>query len=212
MATLFDFKKEFKALYQPPTKPQLIDVPEMVFIMVDGKGDPNTSTEYQDAMALLFGLSYGIKMSKKNATVPEGYFDFVVCPLEGFWWGEEGLFDGTSIQDKDKFCWTAMIRQPEFVTPEVFASTQQTLARKKPELDVSLARLVKLTEGLCAQIMHIGSYDDEPQSIELLERFIIASGYRNDISDSRRHHEIYLGDPRKTAPEKRKTVIRHPIA
>ena len=212
MANLFDFKKEYKALYLPPTKPQLIDVPEMVFIMVDGNGDPNNSAEYQHALALLYGLSYTIKMSRKNGSEPEGFYEFVVPPLEGFWWGEEGLFDSSQSLDKGRFCWTSMIRQPEFVTPEVFASMQQVLSKKKPELDVSLARLETMTEGACAQIMHIGSYDDEPASIDMLEHFITESGFRNDISASRRHHEIYLNDPRKTAPEKRKTVIRHPIA
>ncbi len=211
MAGAFDFKKEYKDLYLPKAKPNVIDVPDMVFIMVDGKGNPNTSGAYKNALEILYGLSYSIKMSKMSGTQPKGYFEYVVPPLEGLWWGEDGYFDGTNITDKDKLCWTSMIRQPEFVTQEVFESAKQVLNKKKPELDLTLARLVSYTEGLCAQIMHIGSYDDEPATIGVLERFIVESGYKNDISENRKHHEIYLGDPRKTAPEKLKTVIRQPI-
>ena len=211
MAGAFDYKKEQKDLYFPKAKPSIIDVPEMLFIMIDGKGNPNTSSEYEKALEILYGLSYSIKMSKKSGTQPENYFDYVVPPLEGLWWGEAGYFDGLNITDKDKLCWTSMIRQPEFVTQEVFEKAKQSLGKKKPELDLSLARLVSFNEGLCAQIMHIGSYDDEPATITVLEKHIIESGYKNDISEIRRHHEIYLSDPRKTAPEKLKTVIRHPI-
>ena len=189
----------------------MIDVPEMVFIMIDGKGNPNTSSAYKNALEILYGLSYSIKMSKMSGTQPKNYFEYVVPPLEGLWWGEDGYFDGTNITDKDKLYWTSMIRQPEFVTQEVFELAKQALSKKKPELDLTLARLVSFTEGLSAQIMHIGSYDDEPASIGVLESFIVDSGHKNDISDSRKHHEIYLSDPRKTAPEKLKTVIRHPI-
>lgn len=211
MAGTFDFKKEYKDLYMPGAKPSIIDVPEMVFIMVDGQGDPNTSEAYQNAIGALYGLSWSIKMSKMSGEVPEGYFDYVVPPLEGLWSGEDGYFDGRSITDKSKFHWTSMIRQPEFVTPAVFEQARRTLTKKKPDLDLSMARLERFTEGLCAQVMHSGSYDAEPLTIEALEAFVTVSGYQNDISDARRHHEIYLGDPRKTAPEKRKTVIRHPI-
>ena len=212
MAGAFDFKKEYKDLYLPKAKPAVIDVPEMVFIMVDGKGDPNTSDAYKTALEILYGLSYSIKMSKMGGARPNGYFEYVVPSLEGLWWGADGYFDGTNIINKDKLCWTSMIRQPEFVTEEVFESSKKALNKKKPELDLSLSRLVTFTEGLCAQIMHIGSYDDEPATIEVLEQFIAESDYKNDISEGRKHHEIYLGDPRKTAPEKLKTVIRHPIA
>ena len=212
MAGAYDFKKEFKDLYLPGATPCVIAVPQMLFIMVDGKGDPNTSEEYRTALEILYGLSYAIKMSKMSGTQPEGYFEYVVAPLEGLWWGEEEVFDGTNITDKDQFCWTSMIRQPGFVTQDVFESAKQALQKKKTALDLSPARFVSFTEGLCAQIMHTGSYDDEPGTIEVLERFITDAGYRNDISDNRRHHEIYLNDPRKTAPEKRKTVIRHPIS
>ena len=211
MAKVFDFKKEFKDLYLPKTKASVVDVPKMLFIMVDGKGNPNTSKEYKNALEVLYGISYAIKMSKMTGTQPEGYFDYVVSPLEGLWWGEDGYFDGKSIVDKDKLHWTSMIRQPDFVTQEVFNEAKRVLSKKKPEIDLSIARLVSFTEGLCAQIMHIGSYDDEPATIEALNQFIINEGYINDITEIRRHHEIYLSDPRKTLPEKLKTVIRHPI-
>jgi hypothetical protein len=206
----FDFKKEYKALYAPTTKPSVVDVPEMTFIMVDGKGDPNTSVAYKTALEVLYGLSYGIKMSKRGGAPPEGYFDFVVPPLEGLWWNAGGGVV-TDITDKDRFCWTSMIRQPDFVTPEVFENIKTAVAKKKAGLDLSLARLQKLSEGLCAQILHVGSYDDEPGSTAVLEQFIAVSGYVADFTNKRRHHEIYLGDPRKTAPEKLKTIIRYPV-
>lgn len=211
MAGVLDYKKEYKDLYMPKAAPGIIDVPEMLFIMVDGKGDPNTCEAYKNALEVLYGLSYSIKMSKKNGTAPEGYFEYVVLPLEGLWWGEAGVFGGANSTDKNKLCWTSMIRQPEFVTQEVFENAKQALNKKKPNLDLSLARLVSFTEGLSAQIMHRGSYDDEPATIRILEDFINESGYKNDISNLRKHHEIYLSDPRKLAPEKLKTVIRHPI-
>lgn len=207
----FDFKKEYKDLYMPKKKPSVIEVPEMVFIQVEGKGNPNTSTEYKNALEILYGLSYGIKMSKMSGTQPEGYFEYVVPPLEGLWWGEGTYFDGRNITDKDKFHWISMIRQPEFVTEEVFSLAKENLLRKKPELDFSHTNLVKFTEGLCCQIMHIGSYDDEPASIEKMDNFVIENGYLPDFEGGRRHHEIYLSDPRKTAPERLKTVIRHPV-
>ncbi|MDR1691992.1 MAG: GyrI-like domain-containing protein [Oscillospiraceae bacterium] len=205
-----DFKKERKDLYQPKTAPSVVDVPEMTFVAVDGSGNPNTSPEYKAALETLYGLSYGVKMSKMGGTQPEGYFDFVVPPLEGLWWFKDGGVV-TDILDKDSFCWTAMIRQPDFVNGGVFESARLALAKKKPDLDLSKARLMSFTEGLCAQIMHIGAYDDEPGTIAVLEKFIAESGYVPDFTGTRRHHEIYLGDPRKTAPEKLKTVIRYPI-
>ncbi len=211
MPDKFDYKKEYKDLYIPKTKPSIIEVPEMIFIMVDGKGNPNTCEEYKNAMEVLYGLSYSIKMSKMNGTQPKGYFEYVVPPLEGLWWVEDDNFDGINITDKDKFCWTSMIRQPEFVTIEVFETVKQALLKKKPELDFSTTRLSIYKEGLCAQIMHIGPYDDEPATIKVMEEFIVNEGYINDISIARLHHEIYLGDPRKNKPEKLKTVIRHPI-
>ncbi|HHU18591.1 MAG TPA: transcriptional regulator [Clostridiales bacterium] len=207
----FDFKKEYKELYLPKSKPIIIDVPTMRFIMIDGKGDPNTSEFYKASVEILYGLSYSIKMSKKSGNKPEGYFDYVVPPLEGLWWFEEEYFDGNVIGKKDKFNWTMMIRQPNFVTQHVFETAKAVLSKKKPELDTSVAHLEDFTEGLCAQVMHIGSYDDEQPTVEALEEFIKSQGYRTEMSGIRQHHEIYISDPRKTAPEKLKTVIRHPI-
>lgn len=206
-----DFKKEYKDLYQPKTKPSIIEIPEMIFIAIDGKGDPNTSSEYKETLEILYGLSFTIKMSKMNGTQPEGYFEYVVPPLEGLWYVDDAKFDGTNITDKSRFCWTSMIRQPEFVTEKVFENARNTLAKKKRELDLSNARLIKMTEGLCVQIMHKGAYDNEPESIAKMREFAETSGYTEDISDTRFHHEIYLSDPRRCAPENLKTVIRHPI-
>lgn len=222
----FDFKKEYKELYLPGKKPVIVEVPEMKFIMVQGNGNPNNSPAYQNAMNVLYGLSYSIKMSKRSGKQPEGYFDYVVPPLEGLWWEEGNSFDGYSVTDKEKFHWVSMIRQPDFVTEEVFFENLSGLKRKKPELDYSKVSFDSITEGLCAQILHMGSYDGEAGSIQRMEIFIQEAGYVTDISEVgkgsiprkevaknrlRLHHEIYLGDPRKTPPEKLKTVIRHPI-
>ena len=204
-----DYKKEYKDLYQPKTKPSIIDVPEMIFIAVDGEGNPNTCDEYKQAMEILYGLSFTIKMSKMNGTQPEGYFEYVVPPLEGLWWQDNT--DGIDYTRKDDFKWVSMIRQPEFVTEEVFERSKAVLKKKKPNLDLSKAWLMKITEGLCVQIMHKGSYDDEPASIEKMKQFAAENGYAEDFSEGRFHHEIYLSDPRKCAPEKLRTVIRHPI-
>lgn len=206
-----DYKKEYKDLYMPKNTPSIINVPKMIFIMVDGKGDPNTSKEYENAMNVLYGLSYTIKMSKMGNNNIEGYFDYVVPPLEGFWDGEEGYFDGLNIMDKSKFIWTSMIRQPEFVTKEVYNWALEQLKKKKPELDYSNVKYEVLEEGICVQIMHIGSYDAERESIAKMNEYIEKNGYANDFENGRRHHEIYLGDPRKTKPENLKTVIRHPV-
>ena len=206
---MIDYKKTQKDFYFPKTAPSVIEVPEMVFIMVDGEGDPNTSESYQTALEILYGLSYSIKMSKKSGAAPEGYFEYVVPPLEGLWWFKDG--GEMNVSKKDEYCWTSMIRQPEFVTEEVFEAAKTALAKKKPGLDSGRARLELFTEGLCAQVMHIGPYDEEPATIAGLYKFVGDSGYLVDLSETRRHHEIYLGDPRKIAPEKRKTVIRYPI-
>ena len=162
-------------------------------------------------MEILYGLSYTIKMSKMKGNQPAGYFEYVVPPLEGLWSVEGAEFDGLNITDKDKFCWTSMIRQPEFVTEEVFEWARGELQKKKPELDFSNTRLERYREGLCCQVMHFGPYDDEPATIAKMEEYIRDNGYITDITDLRRHHEIYLGDPRKTKPENLKTVIRHPV-
>lgn len=219
-----DYKKEFPDLYLPKKTPALVEVPEMVFLEVEGKGNPNTSEDYAQALELLYGLSYGIKMSLKFGTVPGELLEgtgiigdpavasgnYVVPPLEGLWWVEDADFDGRNITDKEKFCWFSMIRQPDSITEEVLAWAGEQLSKKKPGLDVSKAKLVRLAEGLCAQVLHVGPYDDEPETIERLECFIRDSGYETDFRD-RCHHEIYLGDPRRTAPERLKTVIRHPV-
>lgn len=215
----FDFKKEYRDLYLPKTKPSIVDVPAMGFIMVAGKGDPNEEGgEYQRAVGILYALTFAIKMSKMSGNQPEGYFEYVVPPLEGLWWNEGAPFNGITVKDKSAFSWISMIRQPEFVTPEVFEWAVAETARKKPEIDTSPARFEIYEEGLCAQIMHKGPYDDEPATIALLERFVEEQGYVNDFSDAqkpfpvaRRHHEIYLGDPRKSKPENMRTVLRHPV-
>jgi len=204
-----DYKKTEKEFYQPKTTPSIIDVPEMTFIVVEGIGDPNTSDAYKVALEILYGLSYSIKMSKMGGSVPDGYFEYVVPPLEGLWWSpDSGMVD---YSNKDSFCWTSMIRQPKFVTPEVFETAKITLAKKKPEHDTSKARLIKFAEGLCVQVMHVGSYDNELATVTAMERYVVDNGYAIDINDTRRHHEIYLSDPRKITPDKLKTVIRHPI-
>ena len=181
----------------------------MTFVTVDGKGNPNTSEEYQSAIEALYGLSYTIKMSKMSGAQPKGYYDFVVPPLEGLWW----LDDGSDywIKDKDRYCWTSMIRLPEFVNAAVFETAKNELARKKPHIDTSRARLLTFSEGLCVQAMHMGSYDDEPRTNDAIKTFIADNGYVSDICDTRRHHEIYLNDPRKVAPEKLRTILRHPV-
>jgi len=216
MASPFDFKKEDKQFYAPKTEPGIIEVPEMLFIQVDGSGNPNDpGGEYAAAISLLYSLSYTIKMNKKGPMVPAGFFEYVVPPLEGLWWyKDESTYD---VSKKDQLCWTAMIRQPEFVTLELFAWAQTQVGQKKPDLDPAKARLVRWTEGLCVQVMHLGPYDDEPQTVARMDAFIRQQGRSEDLSGvqpdgkKRRHHEIYLTDPSKTDPAKMKTVLRHPI-
>lgn len=208
--TTVDYKKLEKEYYIPKTKPEIIQIPKMKFLMVDGKGNPNTSKEYSEALEMLYGLSYAIKMTKKSGNTPVGYFDYVVPPLEGLWWTENDKYKGEGFLDKDKFLWTSMIRQPDFVTNEVFEKAKEALLKKKPQLNLSKVQLVDFEEGLCAQVMHLGPYDDEPATIAKLVNFVNEAGYVEDF-EVRKHHEIYLGDPRKTKPENLKTVIRHPV-
>lgn len=210
-----DYKKEYKDLYMPKKTPSIIEVPKMNFIMVKGKGDPNTSIEYKNAMEILYGLSFTIKMSKLSKDPLdkiEGYFEYVVPPLEGLWWIENEDFDGLNITDKNNLSWYSMIRQPEFVTKEVFEKAKEKLKIKKSDIDFSNTYFKEIQEGLCVQIMHMGSYDDESISIEKMNSFIKENGYENDFSKQRLHHEIYLSDPRRVKNiNNLKTVIRHPI-
>lgn len=206
----FDFKKEYKDLYMPKTEPSIVTVPEMKFIAVRGSGDPNTSAEYKQAMEILYGLSFTIKMSKMSGSQPDGYFEYVVPPLEGFWSVNYGIFDGLNITDKSKFHWISVIRQPDFVTESVFEQAKAE-AEKKKKTDMSKAEFIMVSEGLCVQSMHIGSYDSEPSTILKMREFAEKNGYSENFSDTRLHHEIYLSDPRRCDPERLKTVIRHPI-
>ncbi len=206
-----DYKKAYKNLYQPTAKPTAVNIPEMLFLAVDGRGDPNTCEAYQQALEILYGLSFTIKMSKMNGTQPAGYFEYVVPPLEGLWYADDACFDGLNITDKNLFRWTSMIRQPEFVTEQVLEQAKASLSRKKPALNLSAVRLMRWNEGLCVQMMHKGSYDDEPASILKIKEFVAQNGFAEDFSNNRFHHEIYLSDPRKCAPERLRTVIRHPV-
>lgn len=202
-----DYKKAYKDLYAPGTEPVKILVPNMTFIQVPGKGDPNTpGGEYKTAVELLYALTYTIKMNKSGA--PASYFEYVVPPLEGLWWFSDDVHD---IKRKDHYCWVSMIRQPEFFTQEVFAWACSEMVKKKPDVDVSKARLCDFEEGLCVQCMHLGPYDSEPVTVEKMDAFMRKQGLVEDFSDTRSHHEIYLSDPRKVSPAKMKTVLRHPV-
>lgn len=208
MADKLDYKKEYKDLYLPKQEPMLINVPKMQFIMVNGQGEPGGET-YQNAMQALYSLSFTIKMSKMTGMQPEDYFEYVVPPLEGLWWGKQGALDFTA--PKNTWLWTSMIRQPEFVTPEFFAWAKDECTQKKPEVAVSEARFEIFEEGLCVQIIHIGSYDDELRSMEKLAAFIEDNGLKDASDDVHKHHEIYLSDPRKTAVERLRMVLRVPV-
>jgi hypothetical protein len=207
MPEKFDFKKEYKDLYLPKDKPELIDVPAMNFLSVNGAGDPNGGS-YKEAVGILYSVTFTIKMSKMSGAQPEGYFEYVVPPLEGLWWCEDGPFD---FYKRDNWLWTSLIRQPEFVTEEVFDRAVQICKKKKPELDFSKARLETFEEGLCVQMLHKGPYASEPVSVELMKDFIVQNDLADDTGMIRKHHEIYLSDPTKTALEKLKTVLRHPV-
>lgn len=205
----FDYKKEYKEFYMPKNKPAIVDVPAMNYIAVRGKGDPNEENgEYKAAMSVLYGVAFTIKMSKLGEHRIEGYFDYVVPPLEGFWW-QEGR-EGIDYDRKDEFCWISLIRLPDFVTEADFNWAVEEATRKK-KADFSKAEFLRCNEGLCVQCMHIGAYDDEPATLALMDAYIAENGYETDITAARFHHEIYLSDARKVAPEKRKTVIRQPI-
>ena len=208
--TPFDYKKEYKALYLPKEMPSIVEVPSMQYAAVRGHGDPNEPDGvYGRAVAVLYGISYTIKMSYKGSRKVDGFFEYVVPPLEGFWWMEGGAPD-VDYRNKSGFNWISIIRVPEFVTEEVFAWAKEEAQRKKG-IDTSLAELITVSEGLCVQCLHIGSYNEEPATVAKMDHYRMEQGYENDISDLRRHHEIYLSDPRKVSPERMKTVIRHPV-
>lgn len=205
----FDFKKEYRDLYQPKATPSIIEVPSMRFLAVEGAGDPNESDgAYTHALNLLYGISYTLKMSYKTDYAIEGYYQYVVPPLEGFWW-QPGLA-GVDYASKASFHWVSVIRVPEFVSDADFAWAVETATAKK-KMDFSPVHLLTIDEGLCVQCMHVGPYDTEPKTVAAMHEFAATQGYAEDFSDVRRHHEIYLSDPRKAKPEALKTVVRHPI-
>ena len=205
----FDYKKEYKEYYMPKNTPQIVQVPKMNFLAVRGVGDPNEKGgAYQDAIGLLYGIAFTIKMSKKGSHKIDGYFDYVVPPLEGFWWQENT--QGLDYARKEDMHFISMIRLPDFVTKEDFEWAVQEATKKKKQ-DFSKVEFFSYEEGLCVQCMHIGAYDDEPATVDAMHRFMEEQGYALDITDQRMHHEIYLSDARRVAPEKLKTVVRHPI-
>ncbi len=205
----FDFKKEYREFYLPKNEPGLVLVPPMNYLAVRGKGDPNEEAgAYKLAIGQLYGVAYTIKMSKKSDHSIDGYFDYVVPPLEGLWW-QPGIMS-VDYARKDDFNWISLIRLPDFVTEDDFEWAKTEAAKKKKE-DFSAVEFFRYDEGLCVQCMHIGPYDDEPATVALMHDYLREPGYEPDITDQRLHHEIYLSDARKTAPEKLKTVIRHPV-
>lgn len=217
MTEKVDYRLSQKELYQPSREPGIIDVPKMLFLAVDGHGNPNeVGGEYQKALEILYALTFTIKMSSKSSTVLPGFFEYAVPPLEGLWWLADDK-DMDFFSHKERYRWTSMIRQPEFVTAEVLIWAMDEVHRKKPGVQAKKARLISFAEGLCVQAMHIGPYDKEPETLKKMDAFMLENGFISDVGaqlDSimrRRHHEIYLGDPRKTKPENRKTVLRHPV-
>ena len=205
----FDFKKEYKEFYMPKNKPEIVTVPPANYIAVRGKGNPNKEGgAYQQAVGILYAVAYTIKMSYKGTHKIDGFFEYVVPPLEGFWWQEN--VNGVDYSDKSSFNWISVLRLPDFVKKEDFDWAVQEAARKK-KMDCSPAEFLTIDEGLCVQMMHIGTYDEEPATVAAMDEFLSAGGYENDLRRDRLHHEIYLSDPRKTEASKQKTVIRHPI-
>ena len=205
----FDFKKEYKEFYLPKNKPEIVNVPTANYIAVRGKGNPNTPNgEYQQAISVLYAVAYTLKMSYKTDYKIKGFFEYVVPPLEGFWWQEN--VSGVDYGNKDSFNWISVIRLPDFITKTDFEWAVENASKKK-KLDCSKAEFITIDEGLCVQIMHIGPFDNEPETVAIMDAFLEENGYENDINEKRLHHEIYMSDARKVAPEKWKTVIRHPI-
>lgn len=205
----FDFKKEYREFYMPKNRPEIVNVPKANYIAVKGTGDPNEDGgAYRQSIAVLYSIAYTLKMSYMTDYRIEGFFDYVVPPLEGFWWQDNA--EGFDYNDKSAFNWISVIRLPDFITRKDFEWAVETATRKK-KLDCSSAEFVTIAEGLCVQIMHIGPFDNEPATIALMDEYLAENGYVNDFSETRLHHEIYMSDVRKVAPEKWKTVIRHPV-
>jgi hypothetical protein len=209
MAEAKDYKKERKDLYAPKTTPHIIEIPEMQFIAVEGRGNPNDGDgEYKKAVEVLYNVQYTIKMSKNGKSAPDGFFDYVVPPLEGLWWLDKN--ENSAWENKSKYCWISLIRLPEFVNEKVLEWACGEVQKKK-NLDTQKAKILKITDGLCVQCMHIGSYNDEPKTLKAMEEFATKNGFKTDVNETRRHHEIYLSDPRKTEASKLKTVLRIPV-
>ncbi len=205
----FDFKKEYKEFYLPKNKPQIVNVPKANYIAIRGQGNPNEEGgAYKQAIGILYAVAYTLKMSYKTDYKIDGFYEYVVPPLEGFWW-QDGIC-GVDYSKKDEFNWISIIRLPDFVTRENFDWAVKTASEKK-KIDCSKAEFLTIEEGLCVQIMHIGSFDDEPASLEKMDKYLEENCYAKDFSDTRLHHEIYLSDPRKSTSDKQKTVIRHPV-
>lgn len=206
---VFDFKKEYKDLYGVKSIPTIINVPKANYIAVRGQGNPNDkSGEYQEAIGILYTVAYTLKMSYKTDYKIEGYYEYVVPPLEGFWW-QEGI-KGVDYQNKSSFQWISVIRLPDFISKKDVEWAIKTIYQKK-KMDCSKAKFITIEEGLCVQMLHVGPYDDEPTTIAIMNEYLKENGYEEDFSSTRLHHEIYLSDPRRVAPEKWKTIIRHPI-
>ena len=205
----FDFKKEYKEFYMPKSKPEIVNVPRANYIAVRGKGDPNEEGgAYQESISILYSVAYTLKMSYKTDYKIDGFFEYVVPPLEGFWWQDN--VKGVDYTDKSTFNWISVIRLPDFVSRKDFEWAVET-ATKKKKIDCSSAEFITVEEGLCVQMMHIGPFDDEPETVALMDAFLKDNDYQNDFGESRLHHEIYMSDARKVPAEKWKTVIRHPI-
>lgn len=205
----FDFKKKYKEYYMPKNKPSIVTIPEMNYVAVRGKGNPNEEGgAYQTAVSILYAIAYTLKMSYKTDYKIEGFYEYVVPPLEGFWW--QDYVNGVDYANKDSFNWISVIRLPDFITEQDFNWAIEA-ATKKKKVDCSSAEYLTVDEGLCVQIMHLGAFDNEPATVAIMDKYLSQNGYQNDINNVRLHHEIYLSDPRKSEISKWKTVIRHPI-
>ena len=205
----FDLKKEFKEYYQPKNKPEIVNIPSINYLAVRGSGDPNDETgDYKKALESLYAVAYTLRMSYKTDYKINGFYEYIVPPLEGFWW-QDGT-DGVNYADKTSFNWISVIRLPDFISGKDIEWAVRT-ATKKKKTDCSQVKFLTVNEGLCVQIMHIGPYDNEPVTVKLMDDYLAQNGYENDLNSERMHHEIYLSDPRKCLPEKMKTVIRQPV-